>query len=90
MNRWTWIGTSALLLAAVALPRTSLLATRAAAPVAPQAAAPADLVLRGGKIVTVDEARPDEGLARLAGIGHLDPHGLALTVELQPSPRLAV
>jgi predicted amidohydrolase YtcJ len=60
MTRWTWIGTSALLLAAAALPRTSLLATRAAAPVAPQAAAaPADLVLRGGKIVTVDDARPE-------------------------------
>ena len=59
MNHWHRIGAFALLVTSVALPRTSLLATHAAAPVAPQNAAPADLVLRGGKIVTVDDARPE-------------------------------
>jgi len=61
MTRWThWIATGALLTTAAAA--VHLHASRPApaeAPLAQGAAPPADLVLRGGKIVTADDARPE-------------------------------
>src|SRR6478752_5795326 len=61
MTRWThWIATGALLTTAAAA--VHLHASRPApaeAPLAQGAARPADLVLRGGKIVTADDARPE-------------------------------
>ncbi len=54
-----WIATGALLLAAAAVPSV-LLATRpAVSPVTQAAPSVADLVLRNGKIATVDEALPE-------------------------------
>jgi predicted amidohydrolase YtcJ len=62
MNRWNLAAAAATLIAAAGwIAATGLQATqpqgRAAAQ--PPAARPADLVLRGGKIVTVDQARPE-------------------------------
>ena len=63
MNRWSrTAGIGLLLLGAAAVANTDIHATRTATPNARQAPAiggPADLVLRGGKIVTVDDARPE-------------------------------
>ena len=59
---WTRLTGIGLLLAAATAATTQLHASRAvtpAAPLAQTAVAPADLVLRGGKIVTVDDARPE-------------------------------
>jgi hypothetical protein len=57
MNRWNRVAGVALLLTSAGW----VAATRAQAPARTGAAAvrPADLVLRGGKIVTVDQARPE-------------------------------
>jgi len=60
MNRWNRVTAAAVLLASAGW----FAATRAQAPQAPArtgaaAVRPADLVLRGGKIVTVDQARPE-------------------------------
>jgi len=60
MNRWNRVAGAAVLLASAGW----IAATRAQAPQVPARAAtaavrPADLVLRGGKIVTVDAARPE-------------------------------
>src|SRR5450432_1467811 len=60
MNRWSRLaGIGVLLLGLAAIATTNIHATRAATPQAPAPVAPADLVLRGGKIVTVDDARPE-------------------------------
>jgi predicted amidohydrolase YtcJ len=59
MNRWNRVAAAAVLLASAGW----IAATRAQTPQAPArttaAVRPADLVLRGGKIVTVDQARPE-------------------------------
>ena len=60
MNRWNRVTAAVVLLASAGW----IAATRAQAPQAPARTAaaavrPADLVLRGGKIVTVDQARPE-------------------------------
>jgi predicted amidohydrolase YtcJ len=61
MNQWTRsIGVAAVVTAATWLAGTRADATRMQnRGAAPAAATPADLVLRGGKIVTVDDARPE-------------------------------
>ena len=62
MESWNrMLCSAALLIAATSLADTRISSTRAEAAPAAQARAsskPADLVLRGGKIVTVDDARP--------------------------------
>jgi len=62
MNRWSRLaGIGVLLLGAAVVANTRAQATRAASPATPlaqAAVAPADLVLRGGTIVTVDDAQP--------------------------------
>jgi predicted amidohydrolase YtcJ len=61
MNKWTRsIGVAAVVTAATCLAGSRADATRMQnRGAAPAAATPADLVLRGGKIVTVDDARPE-------------------------------
>jgi predicted amidohydrolase YtcJ len=61
MTQWTrWIGIAAVVTAATWLAGAGADATRMQnRGAAPAAAMPADLVLRGGKIVTVDDARPE-------------------------------
>ncbi len=72
MTRWRRLaGIGVLLLGAAAVAATNIHATRAVEPIAPPVAqgpvAPADLVLRGGTIVTVDEARPEAQAVAVRG-----------------------
>jgi len=59
MNRWNRVAGVALLASAGWIAATRAQAPQAPARTAPAAVRPADLVLRGGKIVTVDQARPE-------------------------------
>ena len=81
MSRRTITGTILLAGATVAL------ASVASAPRSlPQAAQPADLVLTNGRIVTVDEARPEVQAIAVRGdrIAALACHGLAASIERGP------
>src|SRR4026207_2557350 len=70
MTRWNRAATAALLASTAWMSATAAQTSQAPARSArrpPPAARPADLVLRGGKIVTVDQARPEAQAIAITG-----------------------